>query len=121
MASKRKILDGLTKASLLEIAQAYEMTGLSGKSKADIIDAIAGNRRVQAEDFLAMLSRDDLKTLCSGLGLDDSGREKQPLIDRLSGKADEATNLKQKRGMAWRRTEIRPTTNGPAVEDYRHH
>lgn len=120
MPSKRKLLEGLTKAGLLEIAQHYKITGLTTQNKTQIIDILAHSRSVKAEEFLALLARNDLKALCNGLGLDDSGREKQALIDRLRGSDNNQTTI------------IEPTTRSPMakrkdkndealnIEDYRH-
>ncbi len=120
MTSKRKILDGLTKSGLLGIAQHYEITGLSGKSKGDIIDAIAGSRRVQAEDFLGLLSQNDLKSLCKGLGFDESGRNKQLLIDRLLGRPEEETSPQVKTRNTMAKRKAKRDVNGLNIEDYRH-
>src|SRR5689334_16206105 len=83
MATKRKILEALTRTGLLEIANHFEITGLTAQSKTDIVDALAGSRKVQPEEFLTLIGRDGLKGICQSLGLDESGREKQVLMDRL--------------------------------------
>lgn len=115
MASKRKILEAMTRNGLLDIARHYEITGLTAQSKANIVDALAGSRKVQPDEFLTLFGRDDLKKLCQTLGLDDSGREKQLLIDRLMAQ-DTANDMRQ--AMAKKK----PTTDvdGLNVEDYRH-
>jgi len=88
MASKRKILETITRENLLIVAQNLEIGGLSGKSKDEIVDALAGSRSVAIADVLAMFPRDNLKEMCQKLGLSDNGREKQVLIDRLLGRED---------------------------------
>ncbi len=88
MASKRKILETFSRQVLLDIAKNFEITGLTGKSKAEIIGALVGVRSVSAEAVLGLSSRENLKTICRDLGLDDKGREKQGLIDRLLGRSE---------------------------------
>jgi adenine-specific DNA-methyltransferase len=123
MASKRKILEAMTRTVLLDIAKHYEITGLTAKSKANIVDALAGSRKVQSDEFLTLFSRDDLKGLCQALSLAESGREKQLLIDRLMGleagnSNTRATNNDTRQAMAKKKTKT--DVDGLNVEDYRH-
>jgi hypothetical protein len=53
MPSKRDILGAITRDGLLEIARQFGISGLTGKSKADIIDSLAAARSVGVEDVLA--------------------------------------------------------------------
>ena len=123
MATKRKILDALTRTGLLDIARQFEITGLTAQSKADIVDVLAGSRNVQPEEFLTLLARDDLKGLCRSLGLDESGRERQVLMDRLMGRENEdaelqATTNDTRQAMAKKMP--KSDVDGLNVEDYRH-
>jgi adenine-specific DNA-methyltransferase len=86
MATKRKILEALTRSTLLDLAKSHDVGGLTNASKGEIVEALAGNRRVQLETFLGEISRDDLKKLCEDLGLETTGREKQVLVDRVLGR-----------------------------------
>ena len=86
MATKRKILEALTRSTLLDLAKSHDVGGLTNASKGEIVDALAGNRRVQLDTFLGEISRDDLKKLCEDLGLETTGREKQVLVDRVLGR-----------------------------------
>lgn len=117
MPSKRKILEALTKAVLLDIAYEYEISGLSGKNKAAVIDALAKSQTVKLDEFLTWLSRDELKSLCSALDMDDSGRAKQTLIDRLLGNDNDQTAGKPRTTDMGKK---KSKGNGPNVEDYRH-
>lgn len=123
MASKRKILEALTRTSLLDIARHYEITGLTAQCKANIAETLTGSRKVKTEDFLTLFGRDDLKRFCQSLGLDESGREKQVLIDRLMGRKSEtnepiATSNDMRIAMAKKKSKTE--VDGPNVEDYRH-
>jgi hypothetical protein len=92
MPSKRKILEELTRERLLEFAGQFDITGMSGKSKADIVNVIASSKRARLRDFLPLLSRDELKGICRGLGLDEAGREKDLLINRILGENGETAD-----------------------------
>ncbi len=85
MLRRRKILDPLSRARLLELARAFGVGGLSGKSKDEIAGALAAERSIKTPALLDELSRDELKAVCRAAGLDDSGREKSVLIARVSG------------------------------------
>jgi len=87
-ANKKTILKSLTRARLIELAQGLDIGGLTGKSKSDIIGALARRRSVTVPDLLSRLSRDELKEACRQAGLDDSGREKAVLIARIKGEED---------------------------------
>lgn len=121
MASKRKILETISRQDLLEIARNFDITGLTGKNKVEIIDSVVGVRSISADAVLGLLSRDDLKAICRDLGLDDAGREKQALIDRLLGQDEptEAAATTEETQMAKKK----PAAGGDGlgnVEDYRH-
>jgi hypothetical protein len=63
------------------------MSGLTGKKKEEIIAVLSGSPVIALDSVLRQLKRDELKALCRALGLDDSGREKDALISRLTGKS----------------------------------
>ncbi len=86
--TKRIILESLTRARLLELARMFEVSGLSGLPKADIVETLARTRSVSAETILSQLKRDELKAICRAAGLDDAGREKARIIDRILGRAE---------------------------------
>jgi adenine-specific DNA-methyltransferase len=77
------MLDVLTRTRLLEVARACEMSGLTGKSRDEIVSTILRSRSVGSADLLRLLSRDELKAACRAVGLDDGGREKTLLAHRL--------------------------------------
>jgi hypothetical protein len=90
--TKRNVLEQLSKQRLIEIAQALEIHLGVNKPKADFVDAIVKDRRGvwpyaptdnAVADVLNLLSRDELKAVCRGLGLDETGRSKQEIIDRM--------------------------------------
>ena len=55
--------------------------------KAQLVDVLAGSRKVRLDEVLPELSRNRLKELCRAFNLDDSGRKKADLVARLVGPA----------------------------------
>ncbi len=55
--------------------------------KAEIVDAIAASARAPFPRILDLLRRDELKTICRAAGIDDSGREKAVIADRILGRS----------------------------------
>jgi type I restriction enzyme M protein len=51
------------------------------------MEAVASSKKATLTEILPALSRDRLKELCLAFGLDDGGREKAALVDRLLGTA----------------------------------
>ena len=95
MVQRRRILEALTRARLADLAAQFGIAGLSGKSKDEVVQAIAGARAVKTAHLLETLSRDELKSLCRTFGLDDGGRDKQSLIARLAGNSDGASGRRR--------------------------
>jgi type I restriction enzyme M protein len=87
MPSKRQILDLLTRPELQDIADQFQLEVADRRVKDQLVDAAAGSRKVVLADVLAAFSRDRLKELCSTLGLDESGKEKAVLVERLTGQS----------------------------------
>jgi type I restriction enzyme M protein len=83
---QRSALDTLTKKRLGEIATGFELEVAASKPKDDFIDAIASSRKASFERVLEVLSRDELKEICRAHDLDDGGRAKQVIIDRILGR-----------------------------------
>lgn len=86
---RRSVLDTLVRPRLAEVADHFELGLRRSASKGDLIKAIAASRRASFEKVLDLLSRDELKALCRAHGLDESGRTKQVLFDRVLGRDGE--------------------------------
>ncbi len=83
---QRDALGVLNKPRLLEIATALGL-GLPGRLlKAEVVDAIAASHRAPFPRILEQLKRDELKAICCAMGLDDSGRKKTLIADRILGR-----------------------------------
>jgi hypothetical protein len=93
MTRKRQILNCFVKPYLYEIAKYYEISGAYRMNAGDLVDALSRKRSVKVEEILNELSLQDLKIICQGVGLDDKGRTKAFLIDRLLNR-DKTVKLK---------------------------
>jgi type I restriction enzyme M protein len=85
MPQKRAVLEHLTRDELGTIVEHYELQVADRRVREQLIDAVAGSRRAALADILLGYSRDRLKELCRALDLDDAGREKSVLVERLIG------------------------------------
>lgn len=68
---------------LLGWLDAYQLEVPDRRVRASIVDALVACAGVELSDVLVQLKRDDLKALCRKLGVDDSGKEKAPIIERI--------------------------------------
>ena len=87
MPGKRSILDELTIDELRASFDRYELEVDDRRVRAQLVDALARSRRARIADILFELPRDRLKQLCRAFDLDDTGRAKAELIERLTGSA----------------------------------
>ncbi|MCK6685912.1 MAG: N-6 DNA methylase, partial [Thermoanaerobaculia bacterium] len=82
---KRRVLENLTRQELQEAVDRCDIQVTDRRVKEQLVEALVRYRRTPLADVLEGLSRDRLKEVCRALGLDDSGREKAVLIERLTG------------------------------------
>jgi len=87
--TKRQVIEQFTKARLKELTESLEVSLENGAPKARWVETLSRKRSFNTEDLLALLKRDELKSLCEQNGLSISGRDKQSLINRLLGKEHE--------------------------------
>jgi hypothetical protein len=86
MASKRDVAWQLKRAELQDLVRRFDVE-VRGDARVldDLVDAVVAKRKLPLREMLAGLSRDRLKDICLALDLDDRGREKSLLIDRIVG------------------------------------
>ena len=84
MLTKRAILARLNRDELLGALDAYELDVPDRRVKDRLVEVLAAFKRARLDDILSALRRDRLKELCRGFDLDDGGREKALLVERLT-------------------------------------
>ena len=80
---QRTALDVLAKPRLLAIAGVFGLDVSPSWHKPELVDALAGSRRAPFWRILDHLSRDELKAICRAAAIDDSGREKLGITERI--------------------------------------
>ncbi len=86
---QRGALDVLTVPRLFEIAETLGLGLAPRLRKAELAEAIARSRRAPLPRILELLRRDELKAICRAFGIDDSGRVKADIADRLLGRGQD--------------------------------
>ena len=87
MPTTRAILARLSRDELLGVLDAYELAVPDRRVKDQLVEVLAAFDQVRLDDLLLTWPRVRLKALCRGFDLDDSGREKALLVERLTGSA----------------------------------
>jgi type I restriction enzyme M protein len=98
MPSKRAVLEQLSRDELQAIVEQYELSVADRRVRDQLVEAVASSKKATLAELLPTLSRDRLKALCRALELDDSGREKAALVERLAGSSTSATPVKATNG-----------------------
>ena len=83
MPSKRSVLEVLSAHELRAIVEEFELEPEDRRSRDALIDAVASSHKATLENVLPTLSRKTLKGICQELGLDDGGREKAVIVERI--------------------------------------
>jgi len=116
MSQIRPILEALARDELLDITDSLELSVPDRRRKALLVEAIEGVR-FDLREVLLGFSRDRLKELCRMLGLDDSGREKAVLVERLMGEGGgQAAAVDEAPPSSGRRERARANGNGGQME-----
>ena len=111
MPTKRDILSKLKAGDLRDYVNYYELEVTDARVKAQLVDVLVECEAAPIEDMLGGWYLVDLKALCRTFGIDDSGRKKADLIERLTASTEEAEGDDRQRGEP-RRTRGR-TRNEP--------
>lgn len=90
MPTLRDVLDTLDRNALIALVDAHGLPVVDRRVRAQLLDALCA-APVPPADLLATQPRDALKAACRKLNLDDSGREKAPIIARLLGATEPPT------------------------------
>lgn len=100
MPSKRDVLAELSRDELVEAADTFGVELQDRRSKDIAAEALGRSKRAALADILSRLSRDRLKDVCRALELDDAGREKSLLVERIvsGGRAAPAESSNEEDG-----------------------
>ena len=85
MPTKREVLAVLGRDDLLTCLDHVGLEVSDRRVKDDLVEALAASKRARLDEMLTLLSRKSLKGAARALGLDDSGKEKAALVERLAG------------------------------------
>jgi len=84
MSFKRRVLSALGKDALLEIGRGLELEVTSRMGVEELRGALAKSKRAKLDAIVQeSMSRDTLKAICGAVGLDDTGKEKAALVERI--------------------------------------
>jgi hypothetical protein len=83
MTPASSFLQALTRNELLEFADLLAVEVADRRVKAPLVEALSDLDSEDLAEMLSTLSRARLKELCRGLELDDSGKAKTTIVERL--------------------------------------
>ena len=85
--TRRAALEVLSRATLASITERLNLAVDDRRAQVAHVNAIIRSRSVDFGDILRQLPREDLKAICTALGLDTAGRDKDPIIQRILSSA----------------------------------
>lgn len=101
MPQKRDVLQHLTRDELVSVVNRFDLSPKDRRAKDGLVEAIAASKKATLPEILPELPRDRLKELCQAFDLDDGGREKGALVERLvGGKIEPTPSSKKSNGYA---------------------
>jgi type I restriction enzyme M protein len=80
---RRKALQALSRNALATVTTRLDLAVADRRSQGAHVEVILKARPLEFSDVLRLLPRDDLKAICRALELDDSGKEKEPIVQRI--------------------------------------
>ncbi len=102
MPLKRQVLEELKRNELIAAVERFELPVADKRVRNLLIDALASSRKAKLTEILGDLKRDRLKELCRAFGLDDGGREKAVIAERLAEKRPTAARSDAPKGASAR-------------------
>jgi hypothetical protein len=85
MATKRDVLAHLTRDELLAVVDRFTLAVPDRRAKEGLVEAVSASKKATLAEILPGYARERLKELCRALGLDDGGKEKAPIVERIVG------------------------------------
>ena len=111
MPTKRAVLSELTRDELRDNLDHYGLDVQDRRVRSQLVDALAVARKARLDEMLWALPRDRLKALCRALDVEDSGRSKGDLVNRIVGPAPAAKTADGREG----RPSARPRQRRPSM------
>jgi type I restriction enzyme M protein len=81
---KRDVFAQLSRDELNQVVERFELAVTDRRKRDGLIEVIAASKKATLGEILPVIPRERLKELCRVFDLDDSGREKSTLIERLT-------------------------------------
>jgi len=110
---KQAVLQALGVKRLGGLCDTFALDRSRVTRKDELAGLLHRSRTVSLEALLAHLGRDDLKAVCRALKLDDSGLAKQPLVDRILGRASPQVDVPIEDGPRPTRANVKPQRAQP--------
>ncbi len=86
VSRKRQILEQLYRDELVAIVDKHKLAVADRRVLKHLLEAVSSSRKVDLAAVLSGYSRARLKQLCRELDLDDSGKDKASIVERLLGR-----------------------------------
>ncbi len=86
MPTKRQVLEHLKRDELLAALDAFDLSVDDRRQRILLVDALGRSRKAALTEILAALPRTRLKELCREMDLDESGRAKADIVERILGR-----------------------------------
>ncbi|MFO7561391.1 MAG: hypothetical protein R6X02_02005 [Enhygromyxa sp.] len=86
-AKKRTTLEALAKQRLAKLVQDFGLEVATSKPKEVLVDALASAEHPSLAEILEQLNREELKNICRAHGIDDSGKQRAAIVERILGEA----------------------------------
>ena len=83
MFSERDLLETLSRQDLIALVAHFELSVADKRIKNNLVDSLLSTKQATVQDILEKLSLSSLKALCYEHDIDDSGRLKASLVQRL--------------------------------------
>lgn len=84
--TKRQILEQLKRDELIAAVERFELSVSDRRVRSLLIEALGSSRKARIAGILGELKLKRLKELCRAFGLNDGGRGKAPIVERLIGR-----------------------------------
>jgi type I restriction enzyme M protein len=99
MSTKRDVLAHLTRDELLAVVDRFTLAVPDRRANDGLLEAVAASKKATLAEILPGYARERLKELCRALGLDDGGKEKAAIVERIVGAKAESAPIVRASGV----------------------